>query len=221
MELNKITAEGKLAFPIRWAERSVVRKANESDEEWAKREGQTTFEPLIWAYHTPIGREVFESNYSAIAAANMKLFGKGQIFAQVSGPIIATLALRDAAKADAIENGVEIDGDPATPVLAEIKRLTMIIAPSAQGYDTVPVDVALSRNLIDAEDWKEAESAIVFFTCGLWMSHRTLRELKRDALASALKGSVTSLDPTAFVASLQTSTKQETSAPPEPSSVPS
>jgi hypothetical protein len=209
MELNRISADLKLVFPIRWT--SVSK--NGSDD--------AVLQPLIWAYHTPLGREVFEANYRAIAAANMTLFSKGIGFAAESGPIIGTLALRDAARADAIENGVEIAGDPATPVLLEIIRLTMILAPSAQGYDTVSVDIALSRNVIDAEDWKEAESSIVFFTCGSWMARREKRGMKNSALASVLKGSITSLAPTEFADSLVQSTKTETSAPPEPSSVPS
>lgn len=211
----------KLVFPIRWAERSVARMDGESDDAWKLREGTRELVPAIWAYHTPVSRDVFEANYRAIAAANMTLFSKGIGFAAESGPIIGTLALRDAARADAIENGLELEGDPATPVLAEIKRLTMILAPSAQGYDTVPVDVALSRHVIDAEDWKEAESSIVFFTCGSWMARREKRDVKKSALASVLKGSITSLGPTEFAASLATSTKTETSAAPELSSVPS
>lgn len=208
MDINKIDAALRLVFPIKWATSS-------------KNGSEGAVEPLIWAYHTPISREVFEANYRAISAANMTLFSKGIGFAAESGPIIATLALRDAARADAIENGNEIQGDPATPVLAEIKRLTMILAPSAQGYDTVPVDVALGRNVIDAEDWKEAESSIVFFTCGSWMSRREKRAAKQSALALVLKGSITSLDPSAFATSLRESTKPETTAAPVESLVPS
>jgi hypothetical protein len=217
-----INQDLKLVFPIRWGERAVTRMPGESDEQWKDREGQTTLEPLIWAYHTPLSREVFESNYRAIAAANMTLFSKGIGFAAESGPIIATLALRDAARSDALENGIAIAGDPATPVLAEIRRLTMILAPSAQGYDNVPVDVALSRGVIDAEDWKEAESSIVFFTCGSSMARRERREAKNSALASVLRGSMTSSAPTEFVAGLQDSTAEKTlAAAPAESSVPS
>jgi len=201
--MTKIGADLKLVFPIRWADTA-----------------RGSIEPLIWAYHTPISRDVFELNYRAISAANLTIFSKGVGFAAESGPIIATLALRDAARGDALES-LESAGDPATPLLGEIKRLTMVLAPSPQGYDIVPVDIALSRGTIDAEDWKEAESSIVFFTCGLWMVRRERREMKRSALASVLQGSITSLPPTEFVASLATSTKVETFADPTPSLVPS
>jgi len=217
-----ITADLRLAFPIRWGERAVTRAAGESDADWNARKEQLVSVPLIWAYHTPVSREVFEANYRAIAAANMTLFSKGIGFAAESGPIIATLALRDAARSDAVENGIDIAGDPATPVLAEIRRLTMILAPSAQGYDSVPVDVALARGVIDSEDWKEAESSIVFFTCGSWMARRERREAKNSALASVLRGSMTSSAPTEFVAGLQDSTAEKTlAAAPAESSVPS
>lgn len=216
-----ITADLKLTFPIRWAELPMQREPGESDAEWKVREGRTTLEPVVWAYHTPIGRAIFEANYRALSAANMTIFSKGTGFAAESGPIIATLALRDAARADALEAGLGISGDPATPLLAEIKRLTLVLAPSANGYEPVPVDVAIGRGAIDAEDWAGAESAIVFFTCGSWLVRREYRDLKRSALAAVLRGSITSSPVTAFAASLPTSTKLATSAPLIQSLVPS
>ena len=159
----KIGADLRLAFPVRWVELPVLRKLGESDEDWAKREGETTLEPSIWAYHTPINRSVFEANYRAISAAYTSIWSKGQLFVLNTGPIIATLALRSAAREDALESGVDMKGDAAMPLLSEIKRLTMIVAPGKSGYDPLPVDVAIRQNVIDAEDWTEAEAAVVFF----------------------------------------------------------
>ena len=199
----KINSDLKLAFPIRWTEKGE------------------TLEPLIWAYHTPISREVFEANYRVIAGTYKTLFEKGSGFAVATAPIIGTLALRDVARADAIANGLALEGDPSTPLLAELKRLTMVIAPGAQGYDTVPVDVALTRNIIDADEWKETEASIVFFTCGSWMATRKSKDLMNSGLAFALQGSITSLSPMAFADGLVTSMKPAISAVFEPSLVPS
>jgi hypothetical protein len=208
-----INAALNLAFPIRWKD-----VARPSKDDPAKTE--TVRAPAVWAYHTPIAREVFEANYRVIAAVKAALFSRGAGYAAEIGPRIATLALRDAAKEDALETGVGED-DGTIPLLAEIKRLTMVLAPSAAGYDLLPVDVALARNAIDVEDWSEAESAVVFFTCGYTMAPRVTRDKTRDALALALRGSITSLPPTEYAASLPTSTTPETSEPAAPSSLPS
>ena len=222
MEVMKIGADLRLAFPVRWVELPVLRKLGESDEDWAKREGETTLEPSIWAYHTPINRSVFEANYRAISAAYTSIWSKGQLFVLNTGPIIATLALRSAAREDALESGVDMKGDAAMPLLSEIKRLTMIVAPGKSGYDPLPVDVAIRQNVIDAEDWTEAEAAVVFFTCAYWMAKKKDRQSAVEGLARVvLKGSITSSALTEFIASLPTLTRVETSAALIPSLVPS
>lgn len=193
-----INADLKLAFPIRWSDDA---------------------KPLIWAYHTPLSREVFDANYRVIAATKAALFSKGLGYAAEIAPTIASLALQDAARQDALESGVE--GDGARPLLAELKRLTMVLAPGAIGYELIPAEVAVARKVIDDEDWSEAESGVVFFTCGYAMTPRRLRENKATALALILRGSTTSLAPLEWVASLPKSTEGETSEPAPASSLPS
>jgi hypothetical protein len=194
-----INAALNLAIPIRWSD---------------KRDDKGNAVPLVWAYHTPISREIFEANYRVIAATQVELSGKGRI-----GLRIASLALKDAARLDALEYGLDENAPPA--LLGELKRLTTVLAPSAAGYDRVPVDAAIANNVIDAEDWLEAESSLVFFTCAYAVAPRSIRDGVGKALASVLKGSTTSLLPTEFAASLPTSTPAETSEAIPPSSVPS
>ena len=188
-----------LSFPIRWAD--------ELDEK-----GQQI--PTVWAYHTPISREVFETNYRVLTETQVAISSKGPL-----GMRIAALALRDAAKADAVAQGM--DDTAPSPLLAEIKRLTMVLAPTETGYEPLPVDVAIARKAIDAEDWEEAEAAIVFFTCGYSIARRSARARLATAYASVLQGSITSLQPLELAASLKPSTAVATSEPVPPSSVPS
>ena len=192
-----INAALNLVFPIRWGADGA---------------------PLMWAYHTPISREVFEANYRVIAAAKAALFGKGVGYAVEVGPRIAALALADAARQDALETGTDTD---ANPLLAELKRLTTVLAPGPNGFELLPAELALGRKAIDEDDWAEAESAVVFFTCGYAMAMRASRDKTGSALALALKGSMTSLPPMEYAASSLTSTKAETSEPPTASSLPS
>ena len=55
--------------------------------------------------------------------------------------------------------GRVVEGDPALPLLAELKRLTLVLAPGVGGYEYLPVDIALQKQVINAEDWTEAEKA--------------------------------------------------------------
>ncbi|MHB8372269.1 MAG: hypothetical protein ACYDBI_06120 [Thermoplasmataceae archaeon] len=161
----------------------------------------------LWAYHNPISREVFETHYRAIAATKTALLSKGLLFAKLSGPHIATLALMDEGAKDAQSRGEA--GDDLTPaLLAEIKRLTMILVSEAQGYAPLPVDTCLQRGLLDPEEWAEVESSLVFFTCLSSMTpRRDLAPLQKD-LAGILTGRTTSLGIMEFSASLKTSTPE-------------
>lgn len=203
-----LTTDLKLAFPVRW---SVTADA----------EGKPV--PLVWAYHTPISREVFEAHWRIVAATSAKLLQKGVSPSVVS---IAVLALKDAGRADAAEYGLPegLDaaaGGLAVPLLLEIRRLTMILAPQPTGCVMQPVDQALANGIIDADDWAEAEKSLVFFTCGFSMAMRTRKETSALGLAAVLAGSITSLSPMDFGASLLTLTPVATSEPAAESLVPS
>lgn len=194
----QITADLNLAFPIQFDDKG---------------------EALIWAYHTPISTVVFQANYRIIAATQHELFKKGVAYAATLGPRLATLTLMDMARADAEERGVS--EEMGTAFRADLKRLTTLLAPSPEGFNSVPVDVAISRGIITAEDWEEGESALVFFTSAFMTAPRVRRARVAEASALVLGGSITSLAPTEFAASLPTSTPTETSVEPAVSSVPS
>ncbi|MFM0503966.1 hypothetical protein [Paraburkholderia caffeinilytica] len=166
------------------------------------------------AYHTPISRQVYEMHYSVINAVKAALSRKGIHYQMGSGPRIANLVLKDEGEKDAAEReSFDAKGaviDDRTPVLlAEIRRLTMLLAPGANGYELIPVDAAISQGKIDEEDWSELEAALVFFTCHAMTARKANRLNIAAATASVLSGSITALSPTAFAASLQTSMKVE------------
>ena len=188
-----ITSDLKLTFPIKW---------NDAGE------------PLIYAYHIPISRAVFEANYRLIGGTLAMLQSKSVGLNVVD---VATLAMKDVGRRDAREwglpEGLSIeDGGMAVPLLAELKRLTSIIAPTPEGYRSVPVDVAIGTKVIDPEDWEEAQSALVFFTVGYTTKRRNLPTVAAD-LASPLMGSITSLPPLDWANSLQTSTEAVITSP--------
>lgn len=201
-----------LVFPVRWkdAERPDPQDASKTI---------SSSEPLIYAYHTPISREVFDSSYRVIAATKAAIFGRGVSYAADAGPRIATLVMLDAAKADAEEWGTQ-DMGPA--LRAEIRRLTQVLVPGANGFDPLPIDLAVSRKMIDDDEMREAEAAIIFFTVSYAMASRARRQPTARASALVLGASITSLGLMEFAASLATSTPAETSTESVPaSSVPS
>ena len=180
--------------------------------------------PAIWAYHVPISRKVFDASYRLLAATKDILCPDGDW--STSSTMIAGNTLRDAGRRDAarygLPEGLSVeDGGAAVPLLAELRRLTTLMVPSANGYESLPAEVAIGRKTISEEDWTDAESALVFFTCALSLIPHGRRTGVGPAFAAALLGSTTSLSVTAFRDSLATSTAPATSEAPAPSSVPS
>ena len=181
---------------------------------------------IVRGYHTPISREVFEANYRILAATKASLSSKGTHFLMGSGPRIASLTLRDEGRQDAESRGdFDAKGNPtdggAEALLLEIKRLTTIMAPASHGWEFLPIDTAINQGVIDEDDWREAESAIVFFTAHSALAKKADRAGIMRATTSLLKASTTSLPPMEFANSLLTSTTNDASEGKVASSVPS
>jgi hypothetical protein len=165
----------------------------------------------LWAYHTPISREVFEQHFRVLAATKSALAGKGMHYLTQSGPRISALLLKDEGRKDAIARGLvdetgNVRDDETNALIGELKRLTMIFCPGPHGWDMLPVDTAISSGKIESEDWEEVLAGIVFFTCNYAMARKANREATAKAYASFLDASITSSSPTEFVASLPNST---------------
>lgn len=158
----------------------------------------------IQIHSTPISRGVFEANYKLIARAHAELFGRGTAYAIGSGPRIAALTLRDVSRQEATEHGIEGEGD-APALLAEIRRLTHVIAPGDNGWSALPVDVALNRGGLDADEWAEVESQLVFGCVISAMTARAKLQKVLGAMASVMGVQLVSQNATEFAASLQTS----------------
>jgi hypothetical protein len=152
-------------------------------------------EPLIWVHHTPISTEVFQANHRIIRATNAEIWQGGIAYAAACANT-ANLTLLDVSKEDAQKRG----GDDLGPIfLQELRRLTFIIAPGTNGFEMIPVDVAAARGVIDKDDLGEMESFLVFFTVGHTPLPRAARKGLCDRIASALRGSITSLTPSEWI----------------------
>lgn len=179
----------------------------------------------VYAFHTPVSRAVFEQHYRTLAATKSALAAKGSHYLMSSGPRIAALTLKDEGRKDAADRGsFDKDGnivdEETTAFFLELKRLTMVLCPGANGWDMLPVDTAISSGKIDSEDWEEVASSIVFFCCHYAMARKADRETTARATASVVGASITSSSITEFLGSLPNSTP---AAPMKPaaSSIPS
>lgn len=178
----------------------------------------------LTVYHTPISRQVYEMHYAVLNATKAALARKGIHYQMGSGPRIANLVLKDEGRKDAAErqsfdaNGAVLD-DRTPALLAELKRLTVVLTPGSSGYAMLPVDAAIAQGKLDDEDWSEIEANIVFFTCHAMTARKVNRASIAAATASVLNGSITSSAPMEYIASLPTSTKEEPT-PVTPSSIP-
>lgn len=180
----------------------------------------------VMAFHAPISREVFEAHYKLLAYTKANLAAEGIYYQMDSGPRIAAMVLRDKAKHDAeLQGDMDDGGKPAAraadALFQELKRLTTILGPTENGWQTLPVDAAIQAGLVDREEWDETLSAIVFFTCHYALARAAERQGIGQATASVLKASVTSSPLSEYVSSLPKSTTPAASTAKAASSVPS
>ena len=155
----------------------------------------------LYAHSTPIGAETFDMFFLPIAKTFSAIYTEG--LGVIAGPRVAAKLLRRVA--ESLNQWDEVN----TGLVAEIKRLTNVFAPSDTGWKMYPLDDAIRTNIIDKEDGAEVENAIVFFTLAWHMHNRNDREpVIRDA--AILWGARTeSLNCTDFRDSLQISTNVE------------
>jgi len=180
-----------------------------------ERDGKTAF-----IHSTPISRYAFESHFRLLATTYADMFGRGGGYANVA-PRVATLTLREVGGRLAAEAGdVDEEGRPkgdggADALLAEIKRQSIVAASFSDGWQMMPVDAALKREVLDEDDWREAEAALVFFTCLCWMTPRKNAAQAVRLMASAIGLSTAALPPSEWMNSLPKSTPEESSAEPQ------
>lgn len=151
----------------------------------------------IYVHSTPISREIFERYYKPIARAYAAMFSEK--YTVYSSPKIAKLLLKDAAQELGVWDGA--DG-VAQGLLPEIRRLTNVVVPGPNGWQTVPFDGA---RMLDEDDLAEVENILVFFICVSAMSPKSDLQTMMGITSVIWKTQDTSLNCTDFASSLPTS----------------
>lgn len=157
----------------------------------------------------PVSLEVWRNYFLILAKTYSQIFAQG--LHSIAGPSVACLMLERLARIDGVwegESGVQ------QGLLNEIRRLTNIVLPTGKGWETVPYEVALSRQLIDPEDIEQIEGAIVFFICASAVLRGRNQRTKLEAILMMIDhlwgARSSSLDVMAFAASLPISIPAET-----------
>jgi hypothetical protein len=162
----------------------------------------------IYVHSTPISRVVWEEYFEVIAKTYSKIFSGGM--GATSGPRTASLMLRKIAKSDGEWLG---DGGVEIGLMGEIRRLTSVVVAGPGGWQAIPLETAIGRNVIDADSVSEAENAIVFFIVASAVLSGAMNAAKLAiclGVMTSLWGVQTTLsDVTEYAASLAISTVAE------------
>lgn len=176
----------------------------------------------IYVHSMPISKEVFETYFRVLSRAYSEILTGG--FGIMAGPRVTALIVKDIAKNEGRWEGPE---GVERGLFAEIFRLTNVIVSGERGWETIPLDEARRRGSIDDGDFAEVENAILFFTVNSHMMRRREAPTLLESAAQMWGAQTSSLDCTAFQASLPTSIKVENigekagPAPATPLSIPS
>jgi hypothetical protein len=161
-----------------------------------------------WVHSEPISREVFEQHFMVLAKTFSGIYSDG--LSIVGGPRIAALLLRHNAEEMGIwekNNGSGVKQS----LMGEIVRLSNIVLPAESGYgfETIPLETAYIRNLMDREAKAELENTLVFFTLVSVMQKRMKTALTLEGLAALWETKTTLFNVTEWMRSLPISTETD------------
>lgn len=112
----------------------------------------------VHVHSTPISEEVFENYYLPLSKTFAAIYDEGL---SLSAPRIAGVMLKDFAKRLGMWEGEE---GVQNGLLKEIERLTNVIVPGENGgFVSMPLESAINRDKISAEEYREIFGQIIFF----------------------------------------------------------
>lgn len=156
----------------------------------------------VHIHSVPIGRSVFEDNYLPISRAFTAVYTNG--LGPVTGPRVAALLLKEEAQK------LNIWERTQQSLIAEIHRLSNVIAPGPSGWESMPFDVARKRGVLGDDDAAEVENCLVYFTCASSIHLRAELTVALEGLSTLWGAQTTSLNVTEYMRSLPISIAEET-----------
>ena len=153
----------------------------------------------VYVHSMPISREVFEKHFLIIAKTFAAIYKQG--LDVMSGPRVSMYMLKSIAEADGTWSVVQDE------LIAEIQRLTNVIASSQKGWQTIPYVDAVRTGIIDTDDAAEVSNAIVFFMCNSCIAKEDQLPPVHNGLTLLWGAEISSSDCTAYMNSLPISTE--------------
>lgn len=163
---------------------------------------------VAYVHSTPLAAEFVDRHFLLLAQTFGQVFSQG--LGRTSGPFVAMRLLRHIAQnTGQWENPDKSPGD-AQLLINEIRRVTMVLVPGDNGWQQVPLQVAIERKFLNDEDRAEVENAIVFFIAGCATLPRSQRAEMLKPAAELWGAQLSSSTCTEFAAFLKTSTAAAT-----------
>jgi hypothetical protein len=166
----------------------------------------------ILVHSLPIGRDTFELYFAELAAVFHACYANDDEARHLAlvGPRIAFAALKSAALARGTwktPSGVEAG------LINELVRLTQIayVPEGGQGWQTLPMATATSREILGEEDVEEVLNSLVFFTAACKAGPRKLVSAMMPVIGESIGWEFSFSTLTAFIDSLERSTQDEPS----------
>jgi hypothetical protein len=157
--------------------------------------------PFAYVHSTPISAEVYDAYYLPLhkTHAALTVFGLGPI----DGPKCCDKLLKQMSKDLRMWDG---PSGVEAGLVAEIQRLTNVIAVGKNGWETLPYGVAIQQGILNAADKSEVDAATVFFIVSSVTIHRAQLKDWLEGANSLWSAQLTSLNSTEYMNSLPTAT---------------
>lgn len=160
----------------------------------------TDDDSVLYVHSTPIGREVFERYYLIIGKVFSAIYSEG--LTVVAGPRVAYLVLKELAR----KAGPAAERDVQQGLIAEIHRLTNVCIMGSTGWEVLPFQTVIDREMLDEDTIAEVESAIVFFIVNSALHKRGVKQTMLEMTVDLFGWQLTSSNVTEYRNSLPTST---------------
>jgi len=167
---------------------------------------QTEKNGLIYIHSSSISRSVFEQFYLELGKVFSQCFDSvNQAHLALSAPQLAYPALKSIAQKAGNWDGA---GGVKFGLINEIIRLTNVVFAGENGWESIPLDTAVKREILDEDEEAETLSSLVFFTAISKVAPKDLKNSFLEMAGSLRNWELTSLDATAFMNGLPILTKK-------------
>ena len=167
---------------------------------------QTEKNGLVYIHSSSISRSVFEQFYLELGKVFSQCFDSvNQAHLALSAPQLAYPALKSIAQKAGNWDGA---GGVKFGLVNEIIRLTNVVFASENGWESIPLDTAVKREILDEDEEAETLSSLVFFTAISKVAPKDLKNSFLEMAGSLRNWELTSSDVTGYITGLPTLTKK-------------